>query len=333
MDDKDLQFIKNLYWQQIGVLKQDNNLSPEILIKKGVRQGCILSPILFNIYSEEIFNQISEHTSISIQINGHRINNIRYADDTILIAENEQDLQTLLDKLNEVSISLGLKINKNKTKVMRISKTHSNINIKINNTTLEQVKNYRYLGSIINSELDPNIEINTRIALARQAFIKWKTNLTNNGLNIATRLKTLKCYIWSILLYNVETWTLLSTTIKKLEALEMWFYRRMLKISWTDKITNAEVLKRLNTQRELIPTRIKRKCQYFGHIIRNNSKYKFLTTILQGRIPGKKKPGRQKTTWLQNIKKWTNTSMEQLLRTAKDRKQYKTLIAYACRQH
>ena len=92
----------------------------------------------------------------------------------------------------------------------------------------------------------------------------------------------------------MENWTLLSKTTKKLEALEMWFYKRMLKISWTDKVTNAEVLQRLNTQRELIPTIIKRKCQYFGHIIRNTNKYTLLTIILQGKIAGKKKPGRQK---------------------------------------
>ena len=131
------------------------------------------------------------------------------------------------------------------------------------------------------------------------------------SLNRTIRLKILKYYIWSILLYNVENWTLLSKTTKKFEALEMWFYKRMLKISWTDKVTNAQVLQRLNTQRELIPTIIKRKCQYFGHIIRNTNKYTLLTIILQG----KKKPGRQKTTWLQNIKNWTNTNIGQLLRT------------------
>ena len=150
---------------------------------------------------------------------------------------------------------------------------------------------------------------------------------------MTTRLKTLKFYIWSILLYNVENWTLLSKTTKKLEALEMWFYKRMLKISWTDKVTNAEVLQKLNIQRELIPTIIKRKCQYFGHVIRNTNKYTLLTIILQGKIAGKKKPGRQKTTWLQNIKNWTNTNTEQLLRTARNREQYKTLIANAHWQH
>ena len=121
------------------MVKYENNYTQEVPTQRGVRQGCILSPILLNIYSEEIFNQISEITNIGIQVNGRSINNIRYADDTVLIVEREQDLQTLQDKVNEASNSLGLRINKTKTKVMKISKTHTNIDIKLNDTKLEQV--------------------------------------------------------------------------------------------------------------------------------------------------------------------------------------------------
>ena len=104
----------------------------------------------------------------------------------------------------------------------------------------------------------------------------------------------LKCYVYSVLLYGVETWTLKAETLSKLQAFELWLYRRILKIPWTDKVTNEEVLRRMNTTADLVNIVKGRKLQYLGHIMRNRGRYELLQCILQGKIEGKKGPRTKK---------------------------------------
>jgi len=108
--------------------------------------------------------------------------------------------------------------------------------------------------------------------------------------------------VFSVLLYGVETWTLIELTCEKIEAFEMWLYRLMLKISWTDRITNQLVLERMGKQKELLTTIITRKLEYIGHILRNNQRYNILRLILQGMIEGKISVGRRRIYWLKNLR-------------------------------
>lgn len=114
--------VKAIYWQQTATIKIDGNMSKAIEIQRGVRQGCVLSPILFNVYSELIFTNALSHSSTGVKINGQRVNNVRSADDTVLMTDSDHSLQILLDRINESCEKMGMKINIAKTKVMKISK-------------------------------------------------------------------------------------------------------------------------------------------------------------------------------------------------------------------
>ncbi|CAG9834914.1 unnamed protein product, partial [Diabrotica balteata] len=127
------------------------------------------------------------------------------------------------------------------------------LNIRVNNKNIQKVPKFRYLGSWITEDLDPNIEIRSRIEQARTAFTNMRTFLSNSSLNLTLRYRFVKCYIYSILLYGVETWTIKANVINRLEAFEMWVFRRLLKIPWTDHTTNVEVLNRMDRERELLP--------------------------------------------------------------------------------
>lgn len=307
LDTKDIRIIKNLYWNQSAVLKINDVLAENLTIQRGVRQGCILSPLLFNLYSEQIFKEAINEIDSGIKVNGKYINNIRYADDTTVIADSPEDLQTLLNRINEASLRAGLKMNAKKTKFMIISRNktpYDNVAIKISNKIIERVHSFKYLGSWLYEKWDSNKEINCRIEMARSTFFKFKKILCNNQININLRLRYMKCYVWSVLLYGVETWTLKATNMNRLESFEIWCYRRMLRISWTDRLTNEEVLSLLNKDRELIRLIKIRKTSYFGHIMRG-SKYEQLQLILQGKIEGRRGRGRKQMSWLQNIKEWT----------------------------
>lgn len=124
MDDKDLRIIQNLYWNQTATIKINagDETTEAVNILRGVRQGCIISPLIFNLYSEEIFKEALENCESGVLLNGERLNNIRYADDTVIFADSIESLQQLMDGVNEVSERYGLEMNINKTKFMVISK-------------------------------------------------------------------------------------------------------------------------------------------------------------------------------------------------------------------
>ena len=121
-------------------------------IKQGVRQGCILSPILFNMYSEEVIDKALENDK-GIVINGKCFTKIRYADDTVILADSEQNLQRILNNIIRECKDFGMKLNGKKTKVMVIEKKpQTRIKIIVNRKQLEQVKDYRYLGTNISDD-------------------------------------------------------------------------------------------------------------------------------------------------------------------------------------
>lgn len=327
-DARTINIITNLYWNQTAVLKIDGEHTEDIQIQRGVRQGCILSPILFNLYSEFIFREALENIDEGIPLNGVRVNNIRYADDAIVFADTQEGLQALMDKVVEVSKRYGLEMNVNKTKLLVVSKEQiNNAHIKINNVRIERVKQYTYLGTIINENWDNTQEIKCRIEKARAIFNKMSALFKNHNLTLATKIRFLRCYVFSVLLYGVETWTVSQEMTKRLEAFELWLYRRMLRISWKDKITNIEVLRRMNKETEIIKTVKSRKLQYLGHIMRNEKRYILLQQILQGKINSKRGPGRRRTSWLANLRQWYDKSSAELFRIATNKIKIALMVA------
>ena len=144
--------------------------------------------------------------------------------------------------------------------------------------------------------------------------------LTCTDFDLNLRLRFTRC---SVLLYGMEGWILKVNTINKLEAFEMW----VLKIPWTAKITNEEVLRRVNRDRELFNFVKKRKPSYLGHIMRNST-YQLLQLIIEGKIEGKRGIGRKKMSWLRIVRQWTGLqSIQKLLHTARDREGMQNVIA------
>ena len=330
IDGKDLQIIRNLYWDQKAAIRINNDTSEYTSIKRGVRQGCVLSPDLFNIYSEMILRNLEDVEGI--KIGGNNCNNIRYADDTVLMASNEQDLQKMIDIVSKESIKMGLSLNIKKTECMCVSKSKiiPTCKVYINREPVKQVNRFHYLGSIITSDGRCDEDIKMRIALSKQAFQKMSPVLKNRTISIDTKTRVLKCYVWSILLYGSECWTISKEMEKRLEATEMWFLRRMLNVPWTARETNESILKRTKSKRFLINTIRYRQLKFLGHIIRKGC---LEHLVLSGKIKGKKDKGRPRIKYLENVNLWIEKqgyTKTDFLHAAQDRKNWRIMLANVC---
>ena len=156
-------------------------------IKRGVRQGCVLSPDLYSLFSEILMRTIRVLPWIDIR--GVNVNNLRYADDTVLIAKNQEDLLALLSQLDCVSKKFGMQINIKKTEVMVVSKKAEAAVCKIlvGGSTLNQVEKVKYLGCTISGAYKDEYEIKIRSAQAKAAFNQLRSVLCNKKLSFQCR--------------------------------------------------------------------------------------------------------------------------------------------------
>ena len=323
IDDKDLRLIQNLYFEQTAAIKVNDLISDWAPIRKGVRQGCVLSPDLFSLYSEIILRCLEDEAGITI--GGTNVNNLRYADDTVLIADSEEKLQNLLHKVNRRSKEFGMELNEGKTETMVITKKKEDeipaCKITVNGTTLKQVKSFKYLGTTINWDAKDDKEFTIRIAQAKASFQQMKSVLCNKNISFPTRYKVLKCYIYPIFEYNSESWTIHKRMTERINAFEMWAFRRMQRIAWTARKTNEEVLRQVNRARTLSKNIKRRQLNFVGHVLR---KGKLEHLSLTGKINGKRAPGRQRLTYMKQHTTTNNNNAAELIQKSYDRKIWQT---------
>ena len=154
-----------------------------------------------------------------IKVNGITINDIRYADDTVLISTSPRELQKMLNELGKIIKQYGMLINVNKTVCLVVTKleTVTRLTLFFKGNSIKQAEHFRYLGSLVSSNGRSTDEIKRRIALAKQAFIDLGYILRNKKMSFRIRFCLLKCYVWSVFLhvYGCESWTMTTKLSKK----------------------------------------------------------------------------------------------------------------------
>lgn len=324
-----IHLIETLYHEQQAAVRIESQTSEWFEVQKGVRQGCILSPYLFNIYAENIMRKVKDDIEYvnfdPLTINGNLIPELRYADDTVLLSNSAEGIKHLITSVKKHSEDQNLYLNIQKTKIMSTDKSKSLPNVNIENEKLENVNTYEYLGSIIKNNGDCATEVIRRLAIAMQRVHKMKNMWQNT--NEATKIKILRTCIFPVATYGCETWTITQTIRNRIEAFETKCYRRILRIPWTMKIKNADILKQLNIKEGwLVNNILSRKMTYFGHIKRHNCLER---TIMEGKVPGKRGRGRPRRRWIQDIKDTLNMSTTELGNLAKNRDSFRQAVRRA----
>ena len=178
--------LRNLYAGQEATVRTAHGTTDWFQIGKGVCQGCILSPCLLNFYAEYIMRNAGlEETQAAIKIAGRNINNLRYADDTTLMAESKEELKILLMKVKEESEKVGLKLNVQKTKIMPSGSITS---WELDGETVETVSDFIFGGSKITADGDRRHEIKRRLLLGRKVMTNLDSILKSRGITLLTKV-------------------------------------------------------------------------------------------------------------------------------------------------
>ena len=206
--------LRNLSSSQEATVRTGHGTTDWFQIGKGVCQGCILSPYLFNLFAEYIMRNTGlEETQAGIKI---AINNLRYADDTTLMAESEEELKSLLMKVKEENEKVGLKLNIQKTKIMASGSITS---WQIDGET---VADFIFLGSKITADGDCSHEIKRRLLLGRKVMTNLDSIFKSRDNTLPTMFHLVKAMVFPVVMYGCESWTLKKAECQRIDAFELW---------------------------------------------------------------------------------------------------------------
>ena len=205
-----------------------------------------------------------EEAQAGIKISGRNINNLRYANDTTLMTESREELRSFLIEVKEESEKVGLKLNIQKTKIMASGPITS---WEINGETVETVSDFIFGGSKITADGDCSHKIKRHLLLGRKAMTNLDNILKIRDIPLPTKVRLVKAMIFPVVMYGCESWTIKKAEHQRIDAFELWCWRRLLRVPWTARSSNQSILKEISPEYSLEGLMLKLKLQYFGHLM------------------------------------------------------------------
>ena len=227
-----------------------------------------------------------EQAQAGIKIARRNINNLRYADDTTLMAESKEELKNLLRKVKKESEKTSLKLNIQKTKIMATGPITS---WQIDGETMETVRDFIFLGSKITADGDCSHEIKRHLLLGRKDMTNLHSILKSRDITLPTKVHLVKAMVFPVVMYGCESQLIKEAECRRIDAFELWCWRRLLRVPWTARRSNQSLLKEISPGCSLEGLMLKLKLQYFDHLMQRVDSLE--KTLMLGGIGGRRRRG------------------------------------------
>ena len=225
-----------------------------------------------------------EEAQAGIKIARNNINNLRYADDTTLMAQSEEELKSLLMNVKQESEKVGLKLNIQKTKIMASGPIMS---WEIYRETVETVADLIFWCYKITADGDCSHETKRHLLLGRKVMTNLDSIFQSRDITLPTKVLLVKAMVFPAVMYVCENWTVKKAEHQRIDAFELWCWRRRLRFPWTARRSNQSILKEISPGCSLEELMLKMKLQYFDYLMQRADSFE--KTLMLGKIEGRRR--------------------------------------------
>jgi len=298
VDYRYAELIQTIYENTTTIIQLHDKTEP-IPIRCGVRQGDPMSPKLFIAVMQDLFSNL-DWDDKGVKINGKRLNNLKYADDVVLIANSFEELQTMLEEVNNESKKIGLKLNRDKTKIM--TNQNETRDIIVEQTVISRTEEYVYLGTVLTcGKANRTAEVSRRIRSAWSAFGRQSKILRDQKIPLNLRSSVFNQCVLPVLSYAAQTWCFTKGLMDKLAKTQRAMERLMLNIKLKDRVRNEDIRKKtklIDVKQHIASL----KWRWAGHTLRQSDNRWNKEIQLWRPWLGKRNRGRPQTRWRDDLK-------------------------------